>query len=39
MIMIVGNCLFGVVKLTANNDPNKYEQSRYGIGFKAPSEF
>ena len=31
----LGNCLFAVVKLTSNVDPDKYRYSGYGIGFDA----
>ena len=33
------DCLFGVVKLTKNADPDKYRYSGYGIGFDSRSEF
>ena len=33
------NCLFGVVKLTRNADPDKYEYSGYGIGFDVRLQF
>ena len=33
------NCLFGLVKLTMNADPDKYKYSSYGIGFYSRSEF
>ena len=29
---ILGNCLFGAVKVTNNADPDKYGYSSYGIG-------
>ena len=35
----LGNCLFGVVKLTKKPDPDKYEHSGYGIGFDSHSQF
>ena len=35
----LGDCLFGVVKLTKNTHPNKYGYSGYGIGFDAHSGF
>ena len=33
------NCLFGAVTLTKNADIDKYEYSRYGIGFDRKSSF
>ena len=39
MPIIVRSCLFEAAKLTKNDDPNKYGYSRYGIGFKACSQF
>ena len=33
------DCLFGVVKLFMNADPNKYSYSEYGIGFDSRSLF
>ena len=33
------NCLFESVKLTKNNDPDKYKYSIHGIGFDSRSEF
>ena len=36
---ILGNCLFGSVKLTKNADVDKYKYSGYGIGFDSCSEF
>ena len=36
---IVAYCLFGVVKLAKNADPNKYLYSAYGIGFDTCIEF
>ena len=35
----LGNCLFGTVKLTKNDDPDKYKYSSYGIGFDSRSGF
>ena len=35
----LGNCLFGAVKLTKTNDPDKYVHSGSGIGFIAHSQF
>ena len=35
LLLTLGDCLFGVVKLTKNTDPYKYEYSDYGIGFDA----
>ena len=35
----LGKCLFGSIKLTKNDDPNKYKYSSYGIGFDSRSEF
>ena len=35
----LGNCLFGTVKLTKNDDSKKYEYSCYGIRFDARSNF
>ena len=32
---ILGNSLFGDIKLTPNTDPNKHKYSGYGIGFDA----
>ena len=29
----LGNCLFGSVKLTKNDDPVNYKHSSYGMGF------
>ena len=34
-----GNCLFGAVELTKNNDPDKYEYSGYSVGFDSCSQF
>ena len=33
------DCLLGAVKLTKNNDPDKYAYTGYGIGFDSHSEF
>ena len=33
------NCLFGSVKLTKNEDLDKYKCTGYGIGFDSRSEF
>ena len=33
------DCLFGVVKLTKNADPDKYKYSGHGRGFDSRSEF
>ena len=33
----LGNCLFGAIKLTMNDDPDKYGFSSYSIGFDARS--
>lgn len=33
--ILIGNFLFGAVKLTENIDPCKYNYSVYGIGFDA----
>ena len=33
------DCLFGVVQLTKNTDPDKYSYSGYGIGFDSRSHF
>ena len=35
----LGNCLFGVVKLTKNTDPDKYKYSGYGLGFDYHLQF
>ena len=35
----MGNCLFGSVKLTKNDNPDKYKYSGYGIGFDSREEF
>ena len=35
----VGNCLFGIAKLTRNADPHKYCYNGYDIGFVARSQF
>ena len=35
----LGNCLFGFVKLTNNDDLHKYKNTGYGIGFDYRSEF
>ena len=35
----LGDCLFGVFKLTKNADPDKYRYNGYGIGFDARSQF
>ena len=35
----LGNCLFGSVKLTKNDDLEKYKYSGHGIGFDSRSEF
>ena len=35
----LGNCLFGVVKLTKNADPDKYKYSGHDIGFDSRSQF
>ena len=37
--LILENCLFGAVKLTKNNDIDKYKYSRYGIGFDRKGSF
>ena len=36
---ILGNCLFGSVKLTKNTDPDKFKFTAYGIGFDFRSGF
>ena len=36
---ILGNCLFGAVKLAKNADTDKYKYSGYGIGFDSRSQF
>ena len=36
---ILGNCLFGSVKLTKNTDPDKYKYTGYDIGCDSRSEF
>ena len=36
---ILGNCLFGTVKLTKNTELDKYKYTGYGIGFDSRSEF
>ena len=36
---MLGNCLFGSVKLTKNTDPDKYKYTGYGIGCDSRSEF
>ena len=36
---LLGNSLFGAVKLTKNADPDKYKYSGYGIGFDARGSF
>ena len=36
---MLGNCLYGVVKLTKNADSDKYGYNDYGIGFRQRSEF
>ena len=33
------DCLFGSVKVTKNDDPDKYKYSGYGIGFDSRSKF
>ena len=35
----LGSCLLGSVKLTKNDDPDKYKYSVYGIGFDSGSGF
>lgn len=35
----LGNCLFGIAKLTRNADPHKYWYNDYDIGFIARSQF
>ena len=35
----LGDCLFGVLKLTRNVDPGKYGYSSFAIGFDTHSEF
>lgn len=35
----LGNCLLGAVKLTKNDDLDKYEYSGFGIAFDARSQF
>ena len=35
----LGNCLFGAIKLTMNDDPDKYGFSSYSIGFDARSQY
>ena len=37
--LTLGNCLFGAVKLTKNDDINKYNYSGYGIEFDGPGNF
>ena len=36
---MLGNSLYGVVKLTKNADSDKYGYNDYGIGFHQRSEF
>ena len=36
---MLGNCLFGSVKLTKNADPDKYKYSGCSIGFDSRSQF
>ena len=36
---LLGNCLFGPIKLTKNADPDKYIYTGYGIRFDLRSEF
>ena len=36
---ILGNSLFGAVKLTKNADPDKHKYRGYGIGFNSRSQF
>ena len=36
---ILGNCLFGCVKVTKTSDLDKYKYTGYGIGFDSRSEF
>ena len=36
---MLGNCLFGSVKLTKNTDPDKYKYTGYDIGCDFRSEF
>ena len=38
-VFLLGNSLFGAVKLTKNADPDKYEYSGYGIGFDTGGSF
>ena len=38
-VFLLGNSLFGVVKLTKNADPDKYEYSGDGIGFDTGGSF
>ena len=33
MNFTLGDCLFGALKLTKNDDPDKYGQSSHGISF------
>ena len=35
----LGNCLIGSIKLTKNNDRDKYKYTGYGIGLDFRSEF
>ena len=36
---MLGNFLFGAVKVTKNADPDKYKYSSYSIGFDAGQSF
>ena len=38
-ILHQNNCLFGSIKLTKNNDINKYKYLGYGIGFDGTGYF
>ena len=33
------DCLFGVINLTKNSDPDKYQYSGYGMGFNSRGSF
>ena len=37
--LILQNCLFGAIKLTKNNDIEKYGYAEYGIGFDSKETF
>ena len=37
--ILLGDSLFGALKLTKNADPDKYRYGGYGVGFDSRSNF